>query len=479
MDRLARTERILWLCLLLFVPVSASPALPFGSGTLARPLAIIPAALLLLLSLFRLTVLGQRPRLDPRGFPLLAAFTLYIVLGGLLVVSTQPDDAFKGQTPLQSLVRALLTWGTGLVFYVTARLQIRNSQDIRVTLRYLFIGMSASIALAGLQVVAMVQHGELLRLVQAVTDLFAVHYDGLISRAQGMTFEPSWLATQIIVLLMPALAARALSRQETVGVPAGAGFALRLAGGLAVATAGMLFSGSRFGLACMIAMLCLGGFLAALRGRIAAAAIFLAVLLGGGGGLAVLSGFGSGAGASYVIDPIAAFAGSADVGSGAADPASALTDALVLAGRAAAAEAAALTWLDHPLFGVSLGNNYRFFGAYAPDWAFATQLFQGNKEGAGWLDPNSPEKGNAKNLFLRLLSETGLIGFALFAAFFLRQIFQGPPRDSFHGYFRLMSTLALGFSFLNQDSFVDAGLWIPLVLCFAMNEGNRRAQDSV
>lgn len=477
---MARAERFLWLCLLLFVPVSSSPALPFGSGTLARPLAIVPAALLLLLALFRMTILGQRPRLDGRGFRLLAVFTLYTVIAGLLVVSKQADDAFKGQTPVESLVRALLTWVAGLAFYLTARLQIRTAEDIRITLRFLFIGMSASIALAGLQVVAMVQHGELLRLVQAITDLFAVHYDGLISRAQGMTFEPSWLATQIIVLLMPALLARALSRQEGSGIPAGPRFAVRLTGGLVVAVSGMLFSGSRLGLACMIAMLMLGGFLAALRGRLLVAGLFFALLLGGGGGLAILSGFGSGAGASYVIDPIAAAIGSGDLGAAAAaDPTSAVTDALVLAGRVAAGEAAALTWIDHPLFGVSLGNNYRYFTLYAPDWAFATQLFQGNKEGVGWLDPNSPEKGNAKNMILRLLSETGIVGFALFAAFLFRQIFQGPPRDAYHRYFRLMSALALGFSFLNQDSFVDAGLWIPLALCFAMNEGNRQAVPTV
>ena len=465
-----RIERILWRCTLLFVPVSATPALPFGNGTLARPLAIIPAVLLLLLGLFRITILGQRPRLAGRGFALLGLFTLYAAVGGMLVVSAAGDEAFKGQTPLESLVRALLTWAAGLIFYLVARLQIRTDRDVGETLRFLFIGMTASIALAGLQVVAMIQGGELLRAVQLITDLFAVHYDGLVTRAQGMTFEPSWLATQIIVLLMPALVAGALARQNRIGMPLAAGFT--------IAVSGMLFSGSRFGLAAMVAMLVLGGVLAALRGRLMVAGLFLAVLLGGGGGIAVLSGFGSGAGASYVTDPLAAVTGSADL-TAAADPTTAVTDALTLAGRAAAAEAAALTWIDHPLFGVSLGNNYRYFAEYAPDWAFATQLFQGAKEGVGWLDPNSPEKGNAKNMILRLLSETGLIGFALFGLFFLRQIFQGRPQDAFHGYFRLMSAVALGFSFLNQDSFVDAGLWIPLALCFAMNQGNRESVPTV
>ena len=179
--------------------------------------------------------------------------------------------------------------------------------------------------------------------------------------------------------------------------------------------------------------------------------------------------------------PIAYLTGWADLTSaGGADLATGVTDALALAGRFAAGEAAGRTFLDHPLVGVSLGNNYRYFGQYAPDWAFATQLFtQGAKEGAGWLDPNSPEKGNAKNMILRLLSETGVIGFALFGVFFLRQIFKGPSRDGFHIYFRLASALALGFAFLNQDSFVDAGLWIPLAMCFALNQGNREAPVTV
>jgi O-antigen ligase len=157
-----------------------------------------------------------------------------------------------------------------------------------------------------------------------------------------------------------------------------------------------------------------------------------------------------------------------------------VTDILAVAGRVSAAEASAGMWLDHPMFGVSLGNSYRYFGKYAPDWAYATQLFeQGAKEGVGWLDPNSPEKGNAKNLFLRLLSETGLVGFALFGWFFLRQIFAAPALDAFHACFRLTTAAALFFAFLNQDSFADPILWIPLVLCLAMGSLPRTEPHSV
>lgn len=472
MGALARTEKALWLCLLLLVPISASPLLPFGSGTLVRPLAFVPAALLLLLAVFRILLLGQRPKLDGDhgGFVLLLFFALYVVVSGLAHIIFLPAEAFKGQTPLDSFLRALATLVVGITFYIVARLHIRTAGDVRRAIRYLFIGMTASIAFAFIQVIAIVTQGELLRLVQAVTDLFAVHYDGLVSRAQGVTFEPSWLAVQIIVLMLPALIARSISRQEFVGVPADRGHMLYLIAGFGIAILGLLCAGSRFGLVCVVAMLMLSGLMAARRGRLFAALAFVAVLVAGGGGLAAMSGLRAGAGATYVIGPISYLTGSANLSAGNATVAENLTDVLAMAGRVSAAQAATSMWLDHPVFGVSLGNSYRYFGKYAPDWAFATQLFgQGAKEGVGWLDPNSPEKGNAKNLFLRLLSETGLVGFALFTMFFLRHIFLVPAHDNFLSYFRLTTAVALIFGFLNQDSFADPVLWIPVILCFSMN----------
>ena len=468
--KLAGIERMLWTLLLLTVPVSATPLLPFGSGTLARPLAAFPAAFLLLIAAFRIMFLRQRPALTADGFRLLALFSAYLLISGLILASLAPPEVFKGQTPMDSFLRALVTWAMGLAFYLTARLHIRSDRDIRHALGCLFIGMGASIAFAALQLAAIVAQGDMLRAVQAITDLFAVHYDGLKSRAQGMTFEPSWLASQIIVFLMPALIASSISRQDFVGIPAGRGHRLRLIWGFAIAIGGLLCSGSRSGLAGVAVMLVVSGFLAARRGHMRVATGFLLLLVAGGGGLVAMSNLGAGAGASYVVGPVAYIADPAYLESAGTDLTANVSDTLTVAGRIAAAEAAGGMWLDHPLFGVSLGNDYRYFGKYAPDWAFATGMFtSGAKEGEGWLDPNSPEKGNAKNFFLRLLAETGLVGFLLFGLFVIRQIFLRPARDDYHAYFRLASLMALGFGFLNQDTFVETGVWIPLVLCFAMN----------
>ncbi|MBV9570693.1 MAG: hypothetical protein JO056_05585 [Alphaproteobacteria bacterium] len=467
-------ERALWIALLLLVPISSSPLLPFGQGTLVRPLAVVPAVLLVLMAALRIVVLGQMPALKRGGFLLLCLFGFYVLFSGLAEIAFLPDRAFKGQTPLGSFLRAVATLDVGIVFYTVARLQLRTPADAKAALRYLFIGMTASIALAVVQVFAMTQHGQMLRDVQAITDIFAVHYDGLVSRAQGMTFEPSWLATQIIVLLLPALLAASLSGQALFNARSRTATWLLLFAGFAVALAGLLSSGSRFGLGCAAAMLVISGFLALWRGRVIALGAFLLVLLVGVGALLAMSTFRAGAGATYVLGPVIYLTQSAELPRDQSEMATDVADALALGGRISAAQAALGMWRDNPLFGLSLGNSYRYFGKYAPDWAFQTQLFtQGAREGIGWLDTFSPEKGNAKNLVLRLLSETGLVGFFLFFLFIVKQIFAGKTDDDFHRYFRLSTLLALGFAFLNQDSLADPVLWIPIALCFAMNASLR------
>ena len=470
-SHLDAVEKALWISLLLLVPISSSPLLPFGSGTLVRPLAFLPALLLLSIAALRIAVLRQTPIVRSGGFMLLSLFGCYVLFSGLAEIAFLPDRVFKGQTPFESFLRAVATLGVGFVFYVVARLQVRTSADAKAALCYLFIGMTASIALAVLQVIAMTLHGQTLRSVQAITNLFAVHYDDLVSRAQGMTFEPSWLATQIIVLLLPALIAASISGRPFFSTRSKKANYFLLISGFGVALAGLLSSGSRFGLACGAAMVVFGGLLALWRGRLVAIGIFVAILLAGSAGILALSSLRAGAGATYVLGPAIYLTQTAELPRDQSEIAADVTDALALGGRISAAQAAFEMWRDHPVFGLSLGNNYRYFGKYAPDWAFETQLFtQGAKEGIGWLDTFSGEKGNAKNLFLRLLSETGAIGFVLFFAFVLRQIFAGEAADEFHRYFRLLTLLALTFAFLNQDSFADPVSWIPVVLCSAMTK---------
>jgi hypothetical protein len=463
-----RLERWLWIALLLFVPVTSFPFLPLGSDTTVRPLAFLPAALLLGSAAVRLVLLKQRPNFgSDRGcFALLSLFAAYVAVSGLAIIAELPATAFKGQVPLDSLLRALATLIIGAIFYTLARLNIRTRADAALAEKWLFIGLSVSIAVALVQAVAIAIGGETLRTVDSVTDLFTVRESSLVNRGQGLASEPSMLANQITLLIVPFLAARTISRQDFVATPKRRMF-FRIALGFCVVLIGLLSAGSRFGLASSLLILVVSSISALWRGRLVAAVVLVAVLGLGAGGISLVADTRVGAGTSYVFNVIPTIADLSPPDLADRDQAALITNALSVAGRVAAWQSAASMWLDHPAFGVSFGNAYRNFGRYFPDWALDTAFLSETGEGAAWLDNNAPERGNAKNLLLRLLAETGLVGAGLFLLFFLRNVFSADRGDRYFGAFRIAAAVALVISWLNVDSFADPAMWLLLAFCHA------------
>jgi O-antigen ligase len=83
------------------------------------------------------------------------------------------------------------------------------------------------------------------------------------------------------------------------------------------------------------------------------------------------------------------------------------------AGARGAYSAGALTaFQEHPIMGVGLGASGFYIYQNLPDWALTTV-----PEIAKQLSPDNHLYPNPKNLYVRLLAETGLIGFFLFLAF--------------------------------------------------------------
>jgi len=122
---------------------------------------------------------------------------------------------------------------------------------------------------------------------------------------------------------------------------------------------------------------------------------------------------------------------------------------------------------DYPIFGVGLGNSGFFFDEYLPSFAWALDeprhlLFQANYQ------------GNIKNLWIRLLAETGMIGFLIFFTWliiiFVVSNHLERSKKSFNSFWGLVGKLALislffeGFSI---DSFALPYYWILLGLVSA------------
>ncbi|GBF07025.1 hypothetical protein DAERI_120018 [Deinococcus aerius] len=397
---MSRASRLPYVLLLLTVGVTSTPLIPISSS--ARPLTLLLALPVLLLHILNRRGFGRGALNVFVG--LLAFYLVFLQLFVLVNPNPQINFIFKGQSYFQDIFSALLTVVVFLLHYFAFRAAFVYLGAARAT-AWVIYGVAVS-ALVGVLQWILNQAG-LAELSHRVTSVFSVSAIVWRDRVRGLAFEPSWLASQITVFLIPLLAYRYLVVMKPVTVFAlggrrvGVGAVLAGIGVLALA---MTFS--RGGLAAllgtaMMVLLYLTKNVNRVRNIVRATLIAMAV---------VVTAYGVSNNA-YVASALGGLQQAGDVQT---------AFATANAGpRFAAWEAAADTFSQHPYFGVGLGLQHRYFAASPPRWAVSLPEVQ------AWLNPAVPDRGNPKNLLLKLLSESGLVGAILFAATFMVALIQG------------------------------------------------------
>ncbi|MDO9300051.1 MAG: hypothetical protein Q7T89_01650, partial [Anaerolineales bacterium] len=135
-----KLSRILWGAALLTLPVTSFRWFPFlGEGTLVRPLALYPLALLIPLLLIQWlrgkTKLNWAGALIPLGA--LALFIFAVTSFGALI----DPIPLRGQTYSGRAIRALATLFIGIAFFISAVWMNKDEDDFRFTVRWLFAGL--------------------------------------------------------------------------------------------------------------------------------------------------------------------------------------------------------------------------------------------------------------------------------------------------------------------------------------------------
>jgi len=429
---------------------------------------------------------GEIARPWPGALTILLAFLLVAAAATAFGATLAPIE-LHGVDFFDRALRAIVTLVIGLSFFTAAVWMNQTEADLKFSIGWLLVGLAAHLAWGAIQFIGLNSgHRKLLLQIQ---NLFSVR--GLVKnkRISGFAYEPSWLAGQIAALYLPWLAAAVLMRYRALSAEKGlAGeqtgairgwFTIERLRALIepvlflTALTGLLMTYSRSGL--VIALLAglatfalagrealsafwgwvLEGFdrqrwtdLAA-TARTAGSRILLAVLV-----LAVIAGS-----AIFLADKgyIAAFfkSGKTDLFSYAQD--------VYLGPRLAYAVATLTTFDEHPMTGVGLGASG--FGIYPnmPDWILA-----GEPEIARQMSPTANLYPNPKIIYVRLLAETGLLGFVLFLAFYLAlfadavSILRSSGTGRWlaaAGIFALTAIVLQGFS---QDSFAMPEMWINL-----------------
>lgn len=458
---LAIFEKVFWILFLVSLPLTSFPYLPpmIGGGALVRPLSLYPLIVLL--------ILATLPRLLRKPVPgtvlSLLPFILLALISSLLSFLRGIDPAL-GISVFERVLRAVITLGIGCAIYLTVVLMPRKQEDLRSTIRWIYAGFSLALLWGSLQAVYIIHFNQdwfgFMNRIQrhiSIRRLFP-------NRVSGLTYEPNWFAEQLSLLLLPWLLASVLTgysvfkwrwRRVTIEWFLLAWMVLVLA--FTFSRAGVL---NVFALA-VVAILIFRfqasenksanrNFLMRL-GRLSIEIIAVVVILAG----------------------ITYFAGSKNEffariwnywEPGKNVSISGYLKYLGFSARFTYSETAMNIYEENPLFGVGLGNYAFYFDEMLPERPLA-------------LTPEvlrivTPDKGanrliTPKNFYTRLLAETGIIGAAGFAVFFIAVFgcslylwFSASPDSRYWGMAGIFALITLLLSAFSFDSFAIPNMWV-------------------
>jgi O-antigen ligase len=396
------------------------------------------------------------------------AFTIVTTAAGALLAPIP----LHGQEYWGRALRAFLTFGIGLSFFVAAIWMNQTEDDLNHSLKWLYTGLFITIVWTAVQAISL--HTPLLKKgqVSAWQELFSVRGLTKVRRVSGFAFEASWFAGQIVTLYLPWLFASLIARYRATKYKWLA--PLLLIG----AIASLLLTFSRGGMLIAVAAT---GVTVLVSGRRAIVRAFRWFFKGnredteqaktsskpqrlGGSRLAhygtralllilivamVWGGVSFIAQQQYVTRLWTVEANS-------------LSDYFVqinAGGRITYLWAAANVYAAHPFFGTGLGSAGFYLFQNYPDWAMYN-----NPEVARQLSPTTRLFPNAKNLYLRLLVETGIFGLTIFISFLFALLAEVGKafqcNQKIVAIVGLYTWFAIAIYYFMQDSFAMAELWI-------------------
>jgi O-antigen ligase len=456
--------RFLWGAALFMLPVTSFRYFPLlGDATYVRPLSLYPIAFLLPLLVIQLlrgrTSMPRAGALTP-----LTAFALFVLAATSLGVLLGPLP-LRGQEYFGRVIRAWATLIIGLSFFVSAVWMNRNEHDLRFSVRWLLAGFVMDILWSGVQGLAF--YTPLLKKVTVThwQRLFSMRELVKTNRISGMAYEPAWLAGQIATMYLPWLFASLLTgirvtRFKWLEMILFV-FSLLL----------LLATYSRGGL--LTAVFALGvTFLIAGRKEFASAWKRFISGFQHAGGLLIRLGIlvvvvGALAGAVFFLGQKGYIA---RLFSTRAESIEEFVIANSAGARAAYMVGALGAYQESPVSGVGLGASGFYIYNHLPDWAMTTV-----PDIARQLSPENRLYPNPKSMYVRLLAETGLIGFFIFVAFLFSILADSLLALRSNGQYRRYLGIAGLFSWLavlmyntTQDSFATPNIWINLGILAGM-----------
>ena len=194
---------VIWAIGLICLPITSFPLLSDISSGIVAPLSILPFVILLIL--WALPLIFRKGELPKETIPLLA-FTLAAIISCAAAFFIF-IPGFKGKSVPGQEVRSLLTMAVGIIFYLVTTTWIKNPDKLKNTWKYITIGGIISLAWTGVQAFYILrQVNEYPLWLDRVQSLLVVHsvaFSSKYGRVNGLTYEASWFAHQMVIIYLP------------------------------------------------------------------------------------------------------------------------------------------------------------------------------------------------------------------------------------------------------------------------------------
>jgi len=417
----SRVGEGLWLALVVLLPVTSMPLVVrlVRSDAVASPSILLLAALMMI---WFLPFLWKRGKLPKQSLPLLAFVLVAIATTAFANFKTIPP--YKDISILRNSTTSFATLVIGICFYLAASVYPASEEKLQRTLRWLNWSGLIVVIWSLAQTTAWYGTGRYPEWMRTIHSWYSIG-TFFRQRTTGFALEPSWLAHQLNLLFLPFWLA-AVMRRQSVHKERLFGFFVFEDLLLVLGAAVLWLTLSRVGLVAFLLMLAyllvranmwLKGRVQAWvvqrwqkedgrarsRQRMVSLAITVAMLV-------VYAGLFLGVGFMLSkVDPRMAdlfnFTLDAD------NPLLAYADSLNFSSRVVYWEGGWNIFNDHPFFGVGLGNAGFFF----PDKlsGYAWWLVE-----VRYLLYRTTVMLNVKSLWVRLLTETGIVGFSCYVVWF-------------------------------------------------------------
>lgn len=452
---------LLWVLLVIVMPITTFPLVMKLTGSSS----VAPASLLFLLPLVVIVVplmVVQKTRQPIQVKAVLVFFLFALTTIALAFLRPLPD--YKDQSLIRAALEGAVTLLLGLFFYLVAVLVPSKPGRIETTLRILNWSGLVLVLVSILQVSAQKYMPAVFILLENIRPFFSPTRI-LSDRMLGFASEPSWLAHMLNLVYLAYWLAAAYTRKSAHHFKIGVFIFEDLLMVLGALT--LVGSLSRGGL---LAFMMVIGFIFVLlnfrmvkwivskfrgqRKMLTTASVSLSLVVVYIGMLiAALWGFSQ-------IDPRMedVFQFTKDE----PNPLLAYADNLQFGERVIYWQTGWNIFNDHPMIGVGVGISGFYFPQYLPDSGW--ELTESRK-----LLYQYPGLMNVKNLWSRLLAETGMVGFALFVNFLVlfgftcsEMVRKGVGKRRTLGFMGLFMLVALVAEELSVDSFALPYMWFAM-----------------